>query len=103
MDINRRNVKERLGKLVNVFATLLPKNHVPVYSPGGLLFLNLSESNMMILRALGLYELKKRLLIRRIIKQGMITIDVGANKGYFTLYLAKRARVKMEKFFHLNH
>jgi len=54
----------------------------------GMVYLNLSESQMMVARALGLYEPEKHALMRRILKPGMTFIDAGANKGDFSLAAA---------------
>ncbi len=53
------------------------------------IYLNLSESDAMVARAFGLYERKKVHLFRNTLKPGMTVVDVGANKGYFTLLAAQ--------------
>ncbi len=58
---------------------------------GGLIFLNLHESAAMVQRAMGSYEPAKHALIRRHLRPGMNFIDVGANKGDFTLLAARLA------------
>jgi FkbM family methyltransferase len=55
---------------------------------GGAMYLNLAESQMMVRRAIGIYEPEKRALIRQILKPGMTFLDVGANKGDFSLLAA---------------
>jgi FkbM family methyltransferase len=56
---------------------------------GGLIYLNLHESPMMVQRAMGAYERQKTALIRRLVREGMTFVDVGANKGDFTLLAAR--------------
>jgi FkbM family methyltransferase len=58
---------------------------------GGSIFLNLHESDAMVQRAMRSYEPAKHALIRRHLKPGMTFIDVGANKGDFTLLAARLA------------
>jgi FkbM family methyltransferase len=56
---------------------------------GGRIYLNLHESAAMVQRAMGSYEPAKHALIRRHLRPGMTFIDVGANKGDFTLLAAR--------------
>ena len=58
---------------------------------GGLIYLNLHESATMVQRAMNAYEPAKHTLIRRHLRPGMTFIDVGANKGDFTLLAARLA------------
>lgn len=58
---------------------------------GGLIYLNLHESAMMVQRAMSAYEPAKHALVRRRLRPGMTFIDVGANKGDFTLLAARLA------------
>jgi FkbM family methyltransferase len=70
----------------------LAANRYEVYRvEGGLIYLNLHESPAMVQRAMQVYEPGKHALIRRHLKPGMIFIDVGANKGDFTLLAARLA------------
>jgi FkbM family methyltransferase len=55
---------------------------------GFTIFLNVSESPMMLARARGRYDIDKITLLCRILKAGMVFVDVGANKGDFTLLAA---------------
>lgn len=50
--------------------------------------LDVGESRMMLLRALGLYELRKVGEIRRRLGAGGVFVDVGANQGDFALLAA---------------
>ena len=56
---------------------------------GSLIYLNLHEHPMMVQRAMGAYETAKHAMIRRHLRSGMTFIDVGANKGDFTLQAAR--------------
>ncbi len=58
---------------------------------GGLIYLNLHESAAMVQRAMSAYEPAKHALIRRHLRPGMTFIDVGANKGDFTILAARLA------------
>ena len=51
--------------------------------------MNLRESHMMRDRALGVYEYWKTQLVMDVVKPGMTVVDVGVNKGYFSLLFAK--------------
>ena len=50
-------------------------------------YLNISESLMMLKRALGRYEPEKFSAIENFVKKGMTFLDVGANKGDFSLFV----------------
>lgn len=52
------------------------------------IWLNISESVMMYARSIGKYEIAKSVLIQRTLGQGDVFVDVGANKGDFTLLAA---------------
>jgi len=54
------------------------------------MYLNVSESIMMAWRACGNYEPHKHQLMKNTLRPGMTFIDVGANKGDFTLLAASR-------------
>lgn len=56
---------------------------------GGKIYLNVKESSMMLARALGIYEPDKTQTICSQLKPGQIFIDVGCNKGDFSLLAAK--------------
>ena len=55
---------------------------------GGAMYLNLAESRMMAMRAIGMHEPEKHALIKRLLKPGMTFLDVGANKGDFSVLAA---------------
>lgn len=72
-----------------VFLNYLSKNVQSFYYPylfqGGRIFLDITESPMMLARALGRYEVNKHQLIQSILKPEQNFIDVGCNKGDFSL------------------
>lgn len=53
------------------------------------IYMSLGESGMMVQRLLGLYESSKAQRLRRI-APGKTFVDVGANKGYFSLLAARQ-------------
>lgn len=82
------------------FKSLLLKNHRLVscvypscyrayFFRGGQIFLDITESKMMLARALGRYEVPKHDAIEALLKPGQVFVDVGVNKGDFTLLAAK--------------
>ena len=68
---------------------LLPDRYFLITYYGGKIYLNLRESPMMMGRALGIYEYFKTRLISETVKEGMTIVDVGVNKGYYSLLGAK--------------
>lgn len=68
---------------------VLPRGYRPYRYDGGRIYLNLHESHMMFQRALNLYEQDKKRAIRGMLKPGMTYVDIGVNKGYFTLIAAR--------------
>ena len=68
---------------------LLPSRYVRVRGADGLIYLNLSESNMMLQRAARVYEYWTASFMRRYLQAGMTAVDVGANKGDYTLLFAR--------------
>ena len=70
-------------------APLFPDEHFPFPFAGGKIYLNIHESHMMFARALGMYEPDKSHVISTLFKPGMTFIDIGANKGDFSLIAAK--------------
>ena len=77
------------GCLLTSLSFLLPNRYFLIKFHGGKIYLNLKESHMMRNRALGVYEFWKTRLFFDIVKEGMTIIDVGANKGYYSLIFAK--------------
>lgn len=70
------------------FLALMPDKFYDLRVPGGKMCLNLSYSAMWAYW-LGIYEFQNTKLFAGTIKPSMTVIDIGANKGYFTL-LASR-------------
>jgi FkbM family methyltransferase len=69
----------------------LPDRHLAVSTEAGRMYLNLRESRMMLFRAFRVYEHWTRELVKALASPGMTAIDVGANKGDYTLLFAKLA------------
>lgn len=67
---------------------LLPRGHRPWRVRGSRLFLDPRESPMMWARILEIYEASKFEAIAHFLGAGMTFVDVGANKGDFTLFAA---------------
>ena len=68
---------------------MLPRRHVRCRGRGGWIYLNPSESRMMLERALGVYEYTEMAAAARVIRPGMTAVDVGANKGDYALMFAR--------------
>jgi FkbM family methyltransferase len=63
--------------------------YLPYRFPGGRIYLDVAESRMMLARALGRYEVRKRRALGRFLKKGQTFVDAGANKGDFSLIAAR--------------
>ena len=63
--------------------------YYPYRFSGGRLYLNIAESPMMLARVLGLYEVNKHKAIKSLLRPGNTFIDIGVNKGDFSLLAAK--------------
>lgn len=72
-----------------LWSWLLPDGYCSYCVDGGKIYLNIKESKMMFMRAVGLYEPNKHAAIKALIKPGSIFVDIGANKGDFSLLVAK--------------
>lgn len=72
-----------------LWSWLLPDEYRLYRVDGGTIYLNIKESKMMFMRAVGLYEPNKHAAIKTLIKPGSIFVDIGANKGDFSLLAAK--------------
>jgi len=70
-------------------AFLLPNRYFLINYYGGKICLDLKESVAMMNRALGVYEYWKTKLFFNIVREGMTCVDMGANKGYYSLLFAK--------------
>lgn len=78
-------VKKRIAR----FYKYLPNSYTLESVPGGKMYLNRAESRMMFERTLGVYEYWKTQLFKEILKPEMVVVDVGVNKGYFSLLSAR--------------
>jgi FkbM family methyltransferase len=87
--------RRAVGKLESAVAfgllRLLTPDRYRLVRPRGMAFrmyLNLRESPMMIQRLRGTYEPRKTRFFLHQVQPGMTVVDVGVNKGYFTLAAA---------------
>ena len=78
-----------LANILWSFSCFIPDKYFLVKFRGGEIYLNLKESPMMIRRALGVYEPWKFKLFCDLVRKNMTIIDVGANKGCFSLLATK--------------
>ena len=83
------NVAPRRYRVYRLLSRLAPDRYEIFRVDGGLIYLNLHESAAMVQRAMRTYEPAKHALISRHLRPGMTFIDVGANKGDFTLLAAR--------------
>ena len=68
---------------------VLPRGHRAYPGAGGWLYLDLRESPMMLARVLRIYEAPKVKALRAVLRPGDVFVDVGANKGDFSLLAAR--------------
>ena len=68
---------------------LLPPGHHAYPAPGGWTYLDVRESPMMLARVLRVYEPEKVRALRSVLRPGDVFVDVGGNKGDFSLIAAK--------------
>jgi len=85
----KQNSKRALSRSHAILGTFIPNKYVAYRFAGGRIYLNIKESPMMLARALGLYELRKQKVLSSLLRPGGTFIDVGANKGDFSLLAAK--------------
>ena len=85
----KRAAKRSLVISHRLYAPLLSDTYRPYSFAGGRIYLDIKESPMMLSRALGLYEAQKTEAIMTCLKPGATFVDVGANKGDFTLLASK--------------
>jgi len=69
---------------------LIPDKHYLVRCPGGKIYLNLRENKSEREKFIGYYEYQKTNLFKKMVKPGMTILDIGTNKGYFSLLSAKK-------------
>lgn len=80
--INSRISRYKLDKLI-------PNKYYLVRFPGGKIYLNLREAQSERTKFIGFYEYKKMNLFKKFVEPGMTILDIGVNKGYFSLLSAK--------------
>ena len=76
-------------ELITRLSFFIPNKYLLIKYFGGKIYLNLKESHMVRESALGIFEYWKIPLFKKLIKPNMTVIDVGVNKGYYTLFFAK--------------
>ena len=72
-----------------IFSRVMPSFYYPYRFSGGRIYLDITESSMMFKRVIGRYEVEKHKALETFLKPGNTFIDVGANKGDFSLLAAK--------------
>jgi FkbM family methyltransferase len=85
----RETYKSLLLKTYPVWSSVMPGFYYPYKLEAGWVYLNIKESRMMLQRALGCYEESKHQAFKQFLRPGATFVDVGCNKGDFTL-LASR-------------
>jgi len=90
-EIQTRQMDMKLGAIRNYkgLQAYFPDKYLAFPFIGGKIYLNVKESNMMLARALGIYEPEKTKTISDLLKPGQTFIDIGGNKGDFSLLAAK--------------
>ncbi|MHA1768090.1 MAG: FkbM family methyltransferase [Promethearchaeota archaeon] len=82
-------LKKLIAKNYNIIRPFLSDQYRVYNYLGGKIYLNIKESPMMFKRALGVFETRKTETLCSFLKPGMTFVDIGANKGYFSLIAAK--------------
>lgn len=90
-EIQSRQIEMKLGAIRNYkgLQPYFPDKYLAFPFIGGKIYLNIKESNMMLARALGIYEPEKTETITALLKPDQTFIDIGGNKGDFSLLAAK--------------
>lgn len=81
--------KRKLSRYLSRLSFIIHDKYFLVNYYGGKIYLNLKESNMMMDRTLGVYEYWKTRLFMDLVRPGITVVDIGVNKGYFSLLAAK--------------
>jgi FkbM family methyltransferase len=81
--------KKLLLKTHRIWSRLLPRFYYPYRFAGGRIYLDIGESRAMLARVLGRYERAKHQAIEALLPPGGTFIDVGVNKGDFSLLAAR--------------
>jgi len=87
-------IKPILLKSYSLFAKIVPGSYHPYRVAGGLIYLDITEWPTMLARVLGRYEVTKHEAIKTFLKSGYTFIDIGVNKGDFSLLAAKLVGTK---------
>jgi len=95
-NFNVRRIQQMWATLTNEllkhhdrWSRLVPSFYYPYRFSGGKIYLDITESPMMLSRALGRYEPDKHQAFQHFLRSGDSFIDVGVNKGDFSLLAAK--------------
>jgi FkbM family methyltransferase len=86
---NVTRLRQALVRRHALVSRLLPRRHRAYRFAGGRIYLDLRESPAMLARALGVYEPAKVATLRGHLRPGMTFVDVGVNKGDFSLIAAR--------------
>ncbi len=89
MDTLKRLLRTSIVMGHPLLAPLIPGGYRPYRCAGGRIYLNVKESGMMLARALGMYDIDQTEAIRSLLSPGDYFVDVGANKGDFSLLAAR--------------
>jgi len=81
-------ISNALGTRHRRLAKVWPRGYHPYRVRGGWIYLDVRESPMMLARALWAYEPSKVAALTSLLPEGGTFIDVGANKGDFTILAA---------------
>ncbi len=90
MGLRRRAAYELLRRY-RMVRPVLPRSYHAYPADGGWIYLDLRESPMMLARALRIYEPAKVEALRAVMGPGKVFVDVGGNKGDFSLIAARAA------------
>jgi FkbM family methyltransferase len=82
-------LRQALVRRHRLLSRVLPSRYHAYPFPGGRIYLDLRESPTMLARALGVYEPAKVARLREWLRPGMTFVDVGVNKGDFSLIAAR--------------
>ncbi len=74
-----------IARTHKIWGKLIPSFYYPYKIPGGRCYLNITESVMMLNRAVGKFEVGRHEAIQKFLERGDIFIDIGACKGDYTL------------------
>lgn len=84
-----RYVKSIISKGYSIFSKVVPGFYYPYQFSGGRIYIDITESPMMLACVRGKYEVEKHKALCTFLKPGSTFIDVGVNKGDFSLVAAR--------------